>query len=98
MKFAICVWLAFFSSLTLAKRYVVTIDSIDEGRGNEAHLILLSNGQVGFLKPFGEKSLMDVRQFRKDDKVEIELDKNNQVLELKLVASAQVKDDQPVSP
>src|SRR5688572_22325003 len=71
-----------------AERFQVRIDSIDEGKDGQPHLILLSDGQVGFLNAAEEELLKDLRSLvQQQSTVEIELDSKHKVLSFSSVAS-----------
>jgi hypothetical protein len=87
MKFFIAMLIFLISSAVMAAKYTVKINDIDIGRGTESHLLLLSDGQVGYLAPENKKSLEELTSIKdKEQTIEIDLNEKNQVLAYREVA------------
>ena len=86
MKVFIFLLVSLISSGAFAKRFEVSIESIDHGKYGEPHLIMMSDGRVGFLDSGDKNSLGDVELIKSTREiVEIELDDKHRVLSMRSV-------------
>jgi hypothetical protein len=78
--------LALFSMTAFAGRFQVSIDSIDEGKKGEPVLILMSDGQVGFMDSKDLTTVNDLTAVAKSKEiVEIELSNDHKVLSIRSI-------------
>ena len=86
MKVFIFLLISFLSSEILAKRFEVSIESIDHGKRGEPHLIMMSDGRVGFLDSSDKKSLGDIELIKSSREiVQIELSDKHRVLSMRSI-------------
>lgn len=96
MRACIILLLMIIATAANAKSYQVAIESIERGKKGEPHLILMSDGRVGFLDSTDNKTISDLELIQaKREIVEIELDLNHQVLSLRSIAHK--KEAQPLT-
>ena len=78
--------LIFFSTAVLASRFQVSIDSLDVGKKGEALLVFLSDGRVGRMESKDLITLEDLKvSAQSKDLVEVELDKDHNILSLRSI-------------
>lgn len=78
----LCIATAFSAS------YQVTIEGLDlfPNKGREPHFVMLSDGRAGVVQPYQTEIFQKIREhYRKEEIVQIELDKNHNVLKVRPV-------------